>query len=273
MLRTVSPGRVARVVIVMVVAMAGCVRSGAKRCGEITCPTGRACAAGRCVDPSIVTACAKLRESDACTLPEIGVGTCQAGICIVGSCGDGAINAIDECDGKQLGGKTCLDFGSVYPEGLKCAADCSFDKSSCNGFCGDGIRQSNEECDGELFNKKTCITQGFYAGKLHCTADCKVNLGDCAGRCGDGKRNAFSEQCDGDDLGDATENTCAARGFHGAAVQPLHCTPVCALDAASCACGGMMCKRNTQQCVLQDGIPTCVPYSVTATRRHGRGAS
>lgn len=261
MAATVGPRYIAIGLVVLAGAIAGefsgCVRSNAQRCGDITCPPGRACAMGRCVDEALVTACSRRHDGDACTLSAFGNGTCKASMCIVGICGDGVINAIDACDGSDLAGKTCMDFGSPYPEGLQCAADCSFDTTACKGYCGDGIRQSNEECDGTQFAGKTCITEGFYSGKLVCTSDCKINLGGCSGRCGDGVRNSFTEQCDGADLG--SEATCASRGFLGPAVQPLTCTPQCSFDPSSCNCGGDMCARNSQQCVLVDNIPTCVP--------------
>jgi hypothetical protein len=244
--------------IVLVGAIAGCVRSGSSHCGDMTCPPGRACAMGRCVDEALATACSRQHDGDGCTVSTFGNGTCKAGLCIVGICGDGAINAVDACDGQDLGGKTCLDFGSSYPEGLKCAADCSFDTSGCKGYCGDGMKQSNEECDGKQFGGKTCITEGFYGGKLVCTVDCKINLGSCTGRCGDGIRNSFTEQCDGADLGSAATNTCEARGFHGA-VQPLLCTSTCSFDPSSCSCGGVQCA-HTEQCALIDNIYSCVPY-------------
>jgi hypothetical protein len=234
----------------------GCLRSDATRCGDITCPIGRACAAGRCVDSSIMTACARHRDGETCALAAIGSGSCQTGMCIVGACGDGVINAIDACDGKELGGKTCLDFGSMYPEGLKCAADCSYDTSGCKGYCGDGLRQSNEQCDSKAFGGKTCITEGFYTGNLVCTSSCTINTGGCNGKCGDGIRNSFTEQCDGKDFGGST---CEARGFHGT-VQELTCSAECSLDPVSCTCGDVMCKRDTQKCVMTDGIATCEAY-------------
>lgn len=249
---TVALRRVA--IIPIVLAAAGCVSSDARLCGDVICPTGRSCARGVCVDDSVVSACARLTEGDACTVPEIGTGTCQSRLCIVGACGDGVINAIDACDGDNLAGRTCRDFGSVYSEGLKCKADCSFDKSGCSGYCGDGVRQAAEECDGNDFGGKTCLTEGFYAGGAVCTSDCKLNLGGCNGRCGDGSRNSFNEQCDGQDFGDSS---CETRGFLGDVV-PLQCSDVCALDVVSCTCGGERCARDTQRCVLADGIYTCV---------------
>jgi hypothetical protein len=201
-------------------------------------------------------ACARRTEGTACELSQIGVGSCKSGMCIVGACGDGVINAIDACDGKDLGGKSCLDFGSMYPEGLKCAADCSYDTTACKGFCGDGIRQSNEQCDGKAFGHKTCITEGFYTGSLVCTSDCTINTGGCSGRCGDNTRNSFTEQCDGSDFGGST---CEERGYHGA-VTPLLCTGECGLDPSSCTCGGVLCAKTKQKCVMTDELYSCEAF-------------
>jgi hypothetical protein len=246
----------AAVLLLVALGAVGCVRSESQKCGGLVCPAGQACARGRCVVQSIATACVQKSEGAGCAIPEFGNGTCQTGLCLVGMCGDGIINAIDACDGTNLNGKTCLDFGSTVPDGLKCAADCSFDITGCTGACGDGIKHSTEECDGTDFAKKTCITQGFYSGNLTCTKDCKINTGGCKGMCGDGVRNGF-EPCDGGDFGTtAGQRTCAERGFLGA-VMPLTCTSTCSLDASSCSCGGEMCARNTQQCVLRDEIYTC----------------
>jgi hypothetical protein len=240
-------------IILAALAASGCVSSEAKSCGDVICPIGRVCARGNCVDQSIVTACARLVDGDSCAVPEVGAGTCQSGMCMVGNCGDGVINAVDACDGEDLGGKTCLDFGSSYSEGLKCAADCSFDKSGCEGYCGDGVRQSSEECDGEDLSGKSCLSEGYYAGDLVCTSDCKLNPGGCSGKCGDGRRNSFNEQCDAEDFGGSS---CEKRGFLGDVVA-LTCTSACALDVVSCTCGGARCERKTQRCVLSDGIYTC----------------
>ena len=47
-------------------------------------------------------------------------------------CGDGARNCGEECEGADLGGKTCADFG--FSGGvLKCKANCTIDTSGCSG--------------------------------------------------------------------------------------------------------------------------------------------
>jgi hypothetical protein len=231
----------------------GCVRSQATSCGDKLCPVGLACARGTCVDQTVVTACARQPEGATCEVAEIGTGACQAGLCMIGRCGDGVINPFEACDGNELAGKTCLDFGSTDKHGLTCTADCGFDTSKCTAFCGDGKRSSSEQCDGTELGKATCITRGFYGGQLTCTQRCEINTGGCAGMCGDGVRNGFNEQCDGADFGAAT---CATRGYLGA-VSPMLCTAACALDPTSCTCGEDLCTRTTQKCVLVGEILTC----------------
>lgn len=242
---------------------AGCVRSEATACGDRICPIGMACAQGTCVDQSFVLACARVAEGASCALPEIGLGVCENRMCRVGACGDGTVNPLENCDGANLNGKTCLDFGSTGKNGLACKADCSFDISKCTQVCGDGVKNTIEECDGTDFGTKTCITQGFYTGELVCMAGCKVNTGGCQGTCGDGARNGL-EACDARDFG---TDSCAARGYTGDALVPITCTPGCGIDSSSCTCGGELCpntvlsngkKGPKQKCVLVDNIATCV---------------
>jgi hypothetical protein len=205
-----------------------------------------------CVDTAVVTACARSSENDPCSLPDVGEGACHDGLCLIGACGDGVINAIDACDGAELGGKTCADFGATSPDGLACASDCSFDKSGCVAFCGDGIKQTLEECDGTDFAGNSCIALGYYTGDLVCADSCTVNVGNCAERCGDGIANGL-EPCDGTDL---KGDSCAGRGYLGA-VTPMTCTGSCAFTGTSCVCGDLLCTPNTQTCVLNGSIYSC----------------
>jgi hypothetical protein len=48
------------------------------------------------------------------------------------TCGDGAIDGDEACDGAELGGKTCVDVDESFVGGeLACAADCTYDTSAC----------------------------------------------------------------------------------------------------------------------------------------------
>src|SRR5690606_766668 len=60
-------------------------------------------------------------------------------------CGDGIVDANEECDGG-LGGQSCVGLGFVGGV-LSCAGNCLFDVSQCEGDdpCGDGIKTASED--------------------------------------------------------------------------------------------------------------------------------
>jgi hypothetical protein len=238
-------------VLAACVVATSCVKREATECGDYICPVGLACASDHCVDSTLVTSCAGHAESDPCELGAGGSGLCQGGICIVGRCGDGTINGIEECDGGNLGGKSCLDFGASAPEGLSCSSTCSFDMTGCTAYCGNNHVDGTEQCDGTDLGQKSCTDYGFYGGTLSCANNCMANLGQCAGRCGNGVIEAL-EPCDGANL---NGKTCASLGYLGT-VLPLACTADCAFAASSCTCGGVLCPSN-QQCVVNAGIASC----------------
>ncbi|MBL9101137.1 MAG: VCBS repeat-containing protein [Myxococcales bacterium] len=55
-------------------------------------------------------------------------------------CGDGAAEGDEACDGADLGGKTCDDFGFQYGA-LQCTPGCAHDASKCtnSAACGDAV--------------------------------------------------------------------------------------------------------------------------------------
>lgn len=238
--------------LVVALAASACVTSAATPCGNELCPIGLTCVNDECVDTAVVTSCAGHADGDPCDLGAGGSGACAGGVCIVNHCGDGVINGNDQCDGSDLGGATCLDFGSPNPAGLACSSTCRLDPSGCSSYCGDGVVDNGEQCDGTAFGNKSCVDYGYYGGMLACTSTCTVNLSGCAGQCGDGTIDGF-EQCDGTNLNGAT---CASLGHQGSAVTPLACGSNCAFTPTSCTCGGVLCASN-QQCVDNGGIASC----------------
>ena len=53
-------------------------------------------------------------------------------VCATGECGDGFLQAPEECDGANLNGRTCADFN--YTSGtLACWTDCTFVFADCTG--------------------------------------------------------------------------------------------------------------------------------------------
>jgi hypothetical protein len=240
--------------LVALATVAACVKSAATPCGDDLCPVGLACMSDHCVDPALITSCAGRAENDQCN-PGNGSGFCQGGICIVGYCGDGVINGIEECDGNALGSATCLQFGAPQPGGLACGSNCKLDPSGCSEYCGNGIVDSNEQCDGSNFANKSCIDYGFYGGTLACTSTCMINLGGCAGQCGNGVIDGLNELCDGSDL---NNQTCTTLGYKGSGMLPLTCGSDCTFAPSSCTCGGALCASN-QTCEVDGSISNCVP--------------
>jgi cysteine-rich repeat protein len=123
------------------------------------CDGPDSCAGGQvCVPPGSAEACTC---ADTCgTIPGIQSG--------------------EECDGGDLGGRTCADLG--FPGGvLACTPECTLDTSGClTAVCGDGLVGPEEVCDvGGIggappsFGGETCETLGFRGGgELTCTSDC-----------------------------------------------------------------------------------------------------
>jgi hypothetical protein len=229
-----------------------CVRSQSEVCGNFICPDTLACLNGTCVDREVITSCEGQADGATCNVQDQGSGTCSDGACNVGYCGDGKIEGNKACDGSNLNGETCLDFGGSTPGGLTCTSTCSFDTSGCTDACGDGKIEGTEQCDGSDFGGKSCTDYGYYGGTLACTSTCTVNLGGCSGRCGDGIINGF-EQCDGSALGGVT---CTALGYPGSGTAPLTCDMACTYSSDSCTCGGALCAKGTS-CDLEGDIPTC----------------
>jgi hypothetical protein len=143
------------------------------------------------------------------------------------TCGNGAVDAGEACDGANLGGATCESLG--YGAGpLGCRPDCSLDVSDCPGAagCGDGVAGPGEECDGTDLRGASCTGLGYTAGILACGGACQLDQSGCS-TCGDGVR-AGNEACDGADLGGATcESLNAGEGT------PT-CSTSCTLDTSTC---------------------------------------
>ncbi len=102
------------------------------------------------------------------------------------------------------------------------------DGPSPHKTCGNGRLDPGEACDPAL-PTTPCATLGFYEGEATCRADCTLDRSACAGYCGDGVlQTAGAEECDGDDLGEATCQD--FRRFFGA----LRCSSSCRLLAGEC---------------------------------------
>ncbi|MBU1069249.1 hypothetical protein KJ975_06730 [Myxococcota bacterium] len=173
-------------------------------------------------------------------------------------CGNGVEEGDEDCDGLDLGGKTCMTQGFTGGT-LGCSATCEFDTSACSGTepCGNGSIDDPEECDGENLDGQTCMTQGFTGGTLGCSATCEFDTSACSGTepCGNGSIDD-PEECDGDNL---NGETCLLLGFSGGV---LACTSACEFDKSLCEapenCGNDVID-DAEECdgVLFAGDATC----------------
>jgi len=165
-------------------------------------------------------------------------------------CGNDRAEAGEECDGDDLLGATCQDFG--YHSGiLTCGGNCRYDVSGCGIFvrCGDGTMDAyfGEQCDGSDLDGATCQDLGYYSGTLSCGNDCLFNTANCEtfGKCGDGARDEdFGEECDQDDLGGVSCESIG--GYFGT----LQCDDACRLDYSFCMrCGdGFVQEEQGEEC-------------------------
>jgi hypothetical protein len=95
------------------------------------------------------------------------------------TCGDGILDAGEQCDDPDFAGETCVTQGFDTGE-LTCTPSCTFDTSACTTFsCGDGVQEGIEECDGTDLDGEGCISQGFTAGFLGCSGTCIFDTTGC----------------------------------------------------------------------------------------------
>ncbi|RKY25411.1 MAG: hypothetical protein DRP79_06635, partial [Planctomycetota bacterium] len=85
-------------------------------------------------------------------------GQCEGGQC-VNLCGNGRIDPGEECDGNELGGKTCEDFDDYTGGQLSCNPDCTFNFSDCEREEGPRI---GEECNSD----EDCFPPGTLPEKM-----------------------------------------------------------------------------------------------------------
>lgn len=96
--------------------------------------------------------------------------------CAAVGCGDGVVVLPEDCEGADLGGRTCLDLG-YYGGDLACRASCRFDVTACAGRCGDGVLDPVEICD--TTSTEACSAYGLALGRPGCNAACGVDTSTC----------------------------------------------------------------------------------------------
>ena len=112
--------------------------------------------------------CAVFRETPFCA----SSGSCCAEPQGCSLCGNGLVNAGEECDTNDFADATCETFGFEYG-GLTCdPMTCTIDTSECVG-CGNGQIDSGEQCDGANLMGFDCFVLGYSGGTLFCAEDCQ----------------------------------------------------------------------------------------------------
>jgi len=89
------------------------------------------------------------------------------------TCGNGALDDGEDCDGDELDEQDCESQGFGGGD-LACADDCTFDTSGCTKApaCGNDVIDGKDVCDGTDLGGEDCTTQGFGGGTLACLDDC-----------------------------------------------------------------------------------------------------
>ncbi|MFH2010663.1 MAG: hypothetical protein ABI333_28940 [bacterium] len=161
--------------------------------------------------------------------------------CTLAGCGDGVADSFEECDGPDLGGLDCTDFGGGSGD-LSCNGDCTFDESDCSS-CGNNVAEGTdplaegyESCDGTDYRGETCASLGHVWGDLVCVG-CQLDETGCRdvpAVCGNGFVED-QEECDGLDL---NGQTCVSLG-EGYTGGNLACDMAnCVFNRSGCAiCG------------------------------------
>lgn len=182
------------------------------------------------------------------------------------SCGNGVVDANEECDpkanvpdvvcnprcelntcgdGYPLGGEACDDGNAVDDD------DCT---NACRlPDCGDGIINGDEACEKMIEDAVSCSRFGFESGTALCTA-CHWDKEGCF-TCGDGITQA-AESCDPQDFVPvqcANEANLEGQGS-------LYCTNTCAIESDGgecCAPDGAPCPFDVSDACCTAGA-TCV---------------
>jgi len=137
--------------------------------------------------------CASCKDGTTCSACAEGFSYNQATFqCEVATCGDGVVDAGEQCDdGNQFNGDGCTTSCTI-----EVGFYCPFTGGSCYSICGDNVQASNEQCDdgnnlsGDGCDYKCQLEDGYFceqntAGKLGPFADTSYaqSCNPCASDC------------------------------------------------------------------------------------------
>ena len=162
-------------------------------------------------------------------------------------CGNGILEAGEQCDKTDFGAATCASLKPGTSGQLLCNSDCTIDLTGCaqgepsGPLCGNGVLDSGEQCDKTDFGAATCASmKPGTSGQLKCNADCTIDLTGCAQAqpyepvCGNGVIDS-GEQCDTNNFGGYTcRIKCAEAGMNYSGA--FTCTDQCKVDERACKC-------------------------------------
>ncbi len=171
----------------------------------------------------------------------------------VPTCGNGTVEAGEQCDGTNLNGATCAALG--YSGGTPTCTLCKVTAVGCTSVCGNNLAEGNEQCDGTDLNGVTCASLGYTHGtNPGCTTGangCKFDVLACScgdGTCGQGETPA---NCPSDcHCGDGT---CSAGQGETYATCPGDCPASCTdgflnNGETGTDCGGTNCDALNKTC-------------------------
>ncbi len=174
-------------------------------------------------------------------------------------CGDGVLNDDEDCDGNDVGGRSCTDVGDYTGGDLGCLSNCRFNVNSCT-YCGDGARNGNEACEGVDVAGLDCSDFSFSGGPLRCDSDCGFDTSAC---CGDGVAG-FNESCDGDDM---RMQSCASLGRVGGT---LACRSDCSgFDLSRCGIQRIDIQPAIAQLAMEPGVSAAQTFTAVVVYNDG----
>jgi cysteine-rich repeat protein len=212
------------------------------------------CSAPICGDSHVNTA-----AGEECDVGDAIEGDGCNSTCQVEECGNGVKDSGEECDGSDLGGLQCSDFGP--PGGtITCDELCGIDTSACevasssssstsSAICGNTIVEGDEQCDGGACCSNECTyfsnstlcrsTSGVCDVAEYCTGSSATCPSDLNANAGVSCRAATNE-CDEAELCTGSAKLCPADSYKA--------------NGTSCQSGAGTCIDNV-----------CVPHSSSSS--------